>query len=248
LAYFAKGPLSRARAAFHLDYDSTLDMNDLIAFLESLVLPTNVVDKKYKDAVPNLVSSIVMEHGSADEVQMATSKSSNKAKTKKMKLGKNGLYPTEDSFISRWWNSYDASAEPALPGETKEDILKKRISQLRIRETQLQMIVILETLALRPLATSQADRSGDLPSNGVENGKSEGKVAQNGKQKKPLDLAVLVEVLVDRLCIWQSVAAEAGVGPSKLGGSNIGARPRDKKHDHAADMLREFCVEVIVPL
>ena len=44
LAYFAKGPLSRARAAFHLDYDSTLEMGDLIRFLESLVLPINVFD------------------------------------------------------------------------------------------------------------------------------------------------------------------------------------------------------------
>ena len=250
LAYFAKGPLSRARAAFHLDYDSTLDMNDLIAFLESLVLPANVVDKKYKDAVPNLVSTLITGGGSADEAQKAASKSK-KAKTKKMKLGKNGLYPTEDTYISRWWNSHDSSAEPALPSETKEDILRKRIAQLRIRETQLQMIVILETLALQPLATSQADHNGDLPAISIENAASDGKLTQTGKPKKPLDLAVLLEVHVDRLCIWQSVAAEAGVAASKIEGeSHIRATAggMSKKHDLVADMLREFCVEVIVPL
>ena len=250
LAYFAKGPLSRARAAFHLDYDSLLDMNDLIAFLKSLILPTSVVDKKYKDAVPNLVLSLVDGSGSADEAQKTASKP-NKAKAKKMKLGKNGLYPTENTYITRWWNSHDASADPAVPGETKDEILRKRISQLRIRETQLQMILILETLALQPLATPQANHDENLPVPSIESGISDGKRAQTGKPKKPLDLAVLVEVLVDRLCIWQSVAAETGIAASKTeGDSKISATSGgiSEKHDNAADMLREFCVEVIVPL
>ena len=250
LAYFAKGPLSRARATFHLDYDSILDMNDLVTFLESLVLPTSVVDKKYKDAVPNLVSNLIMGSGSADEIQKTASKPK-RAKIKKMKLGKNGLYPTEDTYITRWWNSQDANAEHIIPGESKEDLLRKRIAQLRIRETQLQMIVILETLALQPLATSQADLNENLPANTVKSGMSDGKLAQTGKLKKPLNLAVLIEVHVDRLSIWQSVAAEAGIAASRTERDpkmDVTPGGVSEKHDSSSDILREFCIEVIVPL
>lgn len=233
-----------------MDYDSILDMNDLIAFLESLVLPTSVVDKKYKDAVPNLVSSLIMGSGSADEAQKGASKLK-KAKTKKMKLGKSGLYPTEDTYITRWWNSQDASAEHTIPGETKEDVLRKRIAQLRVRETQLQTIVILEALALQPLATSQTDLNENLPATGIESGVSDGKPTQTGKAKKPLNLAVLVEVHIDRLCIWQSVAAETGIVPSKTerdSKMNVASEGVSGKRDDSSDMLWEFCVEVIAPL
>lgn len=226
-------------------------MNALIVFLKSLVLPTSVVDKKYKDALPNLVSTLITASGSADEAQKTASKQK-KAQIKKMKLGKNGLYPTEDTYITSWWNSHDANAEHAIPGETKEDVLRKRIAQLRIRETQLQMIVILETLALQPLATPQADLDENLPTTGIESDTSGGKLPRTVKPKKSLDLSVLVEVHVDRLCIWQSVAAEAGSAASKIEGDSknnmIANNGVSEKHDTSSDMLRDFCVEVIVPL
>lgn len=224
-------------------------MNDLVTFLESLILPANVVDKKYKDGVPNVLSRFIMLDGSAEETIKTPAKPM-KLKSKKMKPGKNGLYPVEDTYICRWWGSHDSEAYTDAPGESKEEIMR-RITQLRIRETQLQMIVILETLALRPLATSTADRYGELPSIGQTDGITDGKTITCSKSKKPLDLAVLIEVHVDRLCIWQSLAAEEGRTASTVGeGSNADSRPKAlaNSHDHAADLLREFCVEVVVPL
>lgn len=246
LGYFAKGPLSRARAAFHLDYDATLDMNDLVAFLDGLVLPTAMLDKKYKDGVPEIVSTLFIGEGSADEAD-----TTKKRKSKKMKLGKNGLYPTEDCYLRRWWASHDDDTDSGLPGQSKDEIGRKRVAQLRIRETQLQMIVILETLALQPLASSQAEQGGDLPFGGLKDEADVSKLSSKSKAKKQRDLPGLIDVHVDRLCIWQSLAAEEGRTSSKSSGpvDRSGALgDLNNAHRHAADVLREFCVEVIVPL
>jgi DNA replication regulator SLD3 len=224
-------------------------MSDLVAFLESLVLPTALVDKKYKDAIPEVVSTLVSGDVSADELEKARSKST-RQKIKKMKPGKNGLYPAEDSYIRQWWGHDDDNAEISVPDELREVVVKKRIAKLRIRETQLQMIVILETLALQPLAGAQTDNPDELPLNDQKDCTSSVNVPR-GRSKKPLDLAVLIEVLVDRLCIWQSVADEEGIAASSMEkGSKISMRSADpsKTHGHAADTLRDFCTEVIVPL
>jgi len=223
-------------------------MNELIEFLEGLILPTTMVDKKYKYGVPSLLS-IIMPDGSAEGNK--TPPRVKKHKSKKLKPGKNGLYPAEDAYISRWWGSYDTDADKDALGGSKEDIIKKRVAQLRIREMQLQMIVILETLALQSLVTSPTDQSGKLPSNGQIDGTSDSKAAICSKTKKSLDLVALVEVNIDRLCIWQSLAAEDGRITSTLEApSDIGSKLSGlaSTHDHAADILREFCIEVIVPL
>ncbi|TAQ88486.1 hypothetical protein B7494_g3206 [Chlorociboria aeruginascens] len=244
LAYFAKGPLSRARAAFHLDYDSTLEMNDHVMFLESLIMSTTLIDKKYRDGVSEYISSIDIHDHSADE---ATSGKAKKRKTtKKMKPGKNGLYPSEDSLIRRWWFNHDDEGEPGMPGASKEQTTKSRISQLRIRETQLQLIVILEVLALRPLVLVSGDVEEGLPSAlpaGIVTTKSKEKAA---KAKKSDQLTALIDFHIDRLCIWQSIELETtkpSLGDSqkteKLG-SSANARQTD-------NIPRDFCVEVIAP-
>lgn len=250
LAYFAKGPLSRARASFHLDYDSALDMNDLISFLQSLILPIGVVDKKYKDAIPGLLSNYVAGSGDADDVQEHTGQPSKKTKTKKVKLCKDGLYTGEQDYIRKWWHSHSVSAGLSAPGQTQESLRRERISQLRTRETQLQMIVVLETLALQPLASNPADANESLPT--IENGSTTPvtKPAPPRKSKKLPALNILLEMQADRLCIWQSVAAETDTTVSKgeKGESSAGrSEATAGRNGSRADMLRDFCVEVIMP-
>lgn len=223
-------------------------MNELIGFLEGLILPTAVVDKKYRDGVPKLLSTLMPDGSTEDGNEIPKVK---KLKSKRLKPGKNGLYPAEDTYISRWWGSYDTGADTDAPGGSREDVMRKRVGQLRIREMQLQMIVILETLALQSLATPPTDQSGELPSIGQIDGISDCKTTIYPKPKKPLDLSGLIEVSMDRLCIWQSLAAEDGRAAStREGASNTGPKPSSlaSTHDHAADILREFCIEVIVPL
>lgn len=247
LAYFAKGPLSRARAAFHLDYDSTLDLNDHINFLESLVMSNTILDKKYRDGIPSCVALFDIHDHSAEDAAEAASKPKKKRTSKKMKPGKNGLYPTEENLIRKWWATHDDDAEVGAPGSSRETLSKTRISQLRIRETQLQMIIILEVLALKPLRTGAEDVRGGLPSTLPTSELVETKEKLK-KSRKPDHLITLIDVHVDRLCIWQSIAVESTNTPSD---SREGSEKKDSsigQTKHTDNVLRDFCVEVIAPL
>jgi hypothetical protein len=220
-------------------------MKDLIEFLDGLVLPTTTVDKKYKDGVPEFVSKLDPGNHSGDEGH--GNAQSKKRKIKKVKLGKNGLYNIEDIFIRQWWGNHDVDVE--IPGTTREISNRNRISQLRIRETQLQMILILETLALQKLASSSIDHADELPVSKPKGEITEDKAAMRAKAKKPRDLPALVTIHLDRLSIWQSLSVEEGNGVLKsVEGSKDPNTPFDNLTDkHAADILRGFCVEVIIP-
>lgn len=239
-AYFAKGPLSRARAAFHLDLDSTLHMRDLTQFLDSLVLPTNILDKKYKDGLQEFVSTL--DPGMESDLDADTKTRPRKRKTKKVKLGKNGLYNTEDTFIKSWWENHDADAE--VPGTAREDTTRSRISKLRVREILLQIILILETLALQKLCPP-SDPGDALPLPAVTEATSGDKTVQN-KAKKPRDLPALVAVHLDRLSIW-SLSAGEGTSTSKQGTMSNASNLTTSGGSDATDILRNFCLEVVVP-
>jgi DNA replication regulator SLD3 len=248
LAYFAKGPLSRARAAFHLDYDSTLDLNDHIAFLENLVMSPNLIDKKYRDGVPACVALIDIQDHSAEDAARTSGNLKKRKASKKLKPGKSGLYPTEDALIRRWWANHDDDADSESPGNSRDELTKRRISQLRIRETQLQMIVILEVLALQPLASTIEDAGMGLPAT-VEMTEAVEARDRSVKSKKPDQLTMLIDVHIDRLCIWQSIALEAGKSPvnnpEKSSEQSDGVTNAVK---HADNILKEFCIEIIAPL
>ncbi|KFY17185.1 hypothetical protein V492_00830 [Pseudogymnoascus sp. VKM F-4246] len=239
-AYFAKGPLSRARAAFHLDLDSTLQMKDLTQFLDSLVLPTNILDKKYKDGLQEFVSTLDPGMESDPDADMKTRP--RKRKIKKVKLGKNGLYNTEDSFIKTWWENHDADAE--VPGTAREDTTRSRISKLRVREILLQIILILETLALQKLCPP-SDPDDGLPLPAVTEAAS-GEKTIRSKTKKPRDLPALVAVHLDRLSIW-SLSAGEGMSTSKSGTASSVPTLKTTGGSDATDILRNFCLEVVVP-
>lgn len=219
-------------------------MKDLVEFLDSLVLSTTSLDKKYKDGLLEFVSKLDPENQSADEAN--ENARSRTRRPKKPKLGKNGLYNTEDAFIQSWWGDYDADVE--VPGSSREDSSRSRISKLRVRETQLQMILILETLALQKLASTSAVQIDDLPAPSSE-GKAIGDKTSRTKAKKPRDLPALVDVHVDRLCIWQSLSAEEGRAISNSGRTNkdLSKSSSATTDNHAADILRDFCFEVVVP-
>ncbi|KAL2067193.1 hypothetical protein VTL71DRAFT_1617 [Oculimacula yallundae] len=246
LAYFAKGPLSRARAAFHLDYDSTLELNDLIAFLESMVMSSTLLEKKYRDGVPTCVSLVDVHDQSAEDAAQTGSKPKKKRMNKKMKHGKNGLYPTEEPLIRRWWAMHDDDTDTGAPGNSREEVTKSRVSQLRIRETQLQMIVILEVLALQPLATSTEDIGGGLPT-ALPTTEIVGSKEKPTKSKKPDHLTMLIDVHIDRLCIWQSLTLESMNAPGESQNNPDLLTGLSTQAKHTDNILRDFCVEVIAP-
>lgn len=234
LAYFAKGPLSRARAAFHLDCDANLDMVDLVDFLKSLVMTTVVIDKKYRETMPALISKLKTYVDDSDNGESKT----RKRKPKKMKLGKDGLYPAEEEHIRFWWSTHKPT-DPEEKSATGEEV-KYHISCLRRRETQLQMIIILEILALEPLARPKENaEDSQLP--GLESGPSTAPAEAPAKKRNKHNFPVLLDVHADRLCIWQSTTLDE---VKALAESQDQATKSEKPN---SDLLKDFCVDIILP-
>ncbi|KAI0011601.1 DNA replication regulator SLD3-domain-containing protein [Xylariaceae sp. FL0662B] len=244
LAYFAKGPLSRARAAFHLDCDSNLEMNDLIDFLKSLIMTTVQIDKKYRGTIPDIISKMKPTFQDSD-VEQGTAKNK-KRKSKKMKLGKDGLYPMEDGHIRKWWNTHKPQPkDDESRMETEAQETKLLISCLRSRETQLQMIIILEVLALESTRTSGNDKDSQLP--GLPSNRDTEEISKDIpiKKRNRHNLPFLLDVHADRLCIWHSTALD---DVKMLDDSQASKGPEAQKSLRAtSDPLKDFCVDIIVP-
>ncbi|KAI1762979.1 DNA replication regulator SLD3-domain-containing protein [Hypoxylon sp. FL1150] len=243
LAYFAKGPMSRARAAFHLDCDSNLEMNDLMEFLKSLVITTTHIDKKYRQTVPDIISKMKSTFQDSEAEQESTK--TRKRKAKKMKLGKDGLYPAEDEHVRKWWNARkpefkdDETMTTVDPQDTKH-----KISLLRLRETQLQMIIILEILALEPLVTPKDGEESQLPGlSGLD--EEAPKPTKDTKKRNRNNLSSLIDFHTNWLNIWQSTTLDEVKLPDDTQG---GKEPETQKSSKiTSDPLKDFCVDIIVP-
>ncbi|CAI6054097.1 unnamed protein product [Clonostachys chloroleuca] len=242
LAYFAKGSLSRARSAFLMDLESNLDMEELIAFLKSMVLTTVQIDKKFRETIPDIMSKMNTVIESSDDGQKR------RRRPKKMKLSKEGLYPLEDESIRAWWSSSKPELEDAKSGDTMSQI-KFHASLLRTRETQLQMILIMEILALESVKeTTQSTESNSLPmlpgAIGNPVGSSTPPMAPPKKRNKH-NLSVLIDVHADRLTIWQSTASEEQLLFEDSQQSTPQSQTPNSKSSQ--EPLRDFCVDVIMP-
>ncbi|OAA32828.1 DNA replication regulator Sld3 [Moelleriella libera RCEF 2490] len=240
LAYFAKGPLSRARSEFHLDLESNLDMADLIIFLQSLILTTVQIDKKYRETVPKLIDQARNMAEASDEGMRK------KRKLKKMRLGKDALYPHEDECIRKWWDSN----KPA-PAEEDQSLSASQVNTpvaiLRTRETQLQMILIFEILALEMLTNAENRDSSSLPTlPGAESGDQNPSTAVPHRRRNKHNLPVLIDVHADRLTIWQSIASDVQnlVGESQ---NTLVSQDSQVQQQPSSEPLKDFCVDVIVP-
>ncbi|KAL2288066.1 hypothetical protein FJTKL_04218 [Diaporthe vaccinii] len=241
LAYFAKGPLSRARAAFHLDCDANLEMNDLVEFLKSLTMSTVQVDKKFRETLPELVKDIrlLAESCAEDEPKKKHRKS------KKMKIGKDGLYPGEIDHVKRWWRTHRSLIRDGDEATINPQEVKYHITCLRTRETQLQMILILEILALEAVRPAEDARDSQLP--GLPIGDTPKKTVETAPKKRHKhNHSTLVDIHADRLCIWQSTTLDEmemiAVDSQVKDGSET-----QKSGRANSDSLKDFCVDILLP-
>ncbi|KAF9889217.1 hypothetical protein FE257_007530 [Aspergillus nanangensis] len=234
VAYFAKGPLARCRAAFQLPGSESSKPSDLLDFYREATLTAKKMDLKYRETIPSILQDFLLSV-SDDEPTART-----KRKSKKKKLGKNGLYPEEDQFVRRWWKNRSLT-DHGVPVETsREADVKKNVADLRLRETQLQILLILETLALEVTASEETQNT----ANCNEGSKDQPSKARNPKTKKAQDMNVMLELHLDRLCIWHTVSFEdsALLDPAKTYNNHHMA---GKKIE--SDAIRDFCTEVIIP-
>ena len=243
LAYFAKGPLSRARAAFSENDRMSTHPRQLVDYLRECMLPLNLLDKKYRETLPNLVSEVPDAHISEDErVQTLTKFQKGVRKLKKENIRKNGLFPQEEMDIIRWWLDHPLPDSACDAVGLRAEASKSKILEQRTRETQLQIILMLEALALErsmpmlPVSTTTEETQGDEMAN------------RQGKSKRPLDLNLLLDLSVDRLCIWQSMTAEDDDSSKKPEDLKSTAREGLHRSKQDTNHLRDFCVDVLMPL
>lgn len=193
------------------------------------------MDLKFRESLPVVMRDAILAL-SDDEDAPGTKK----RKSKKKKLGKNGLYPEEDGFIRKWWKDRSMIESSTHEG-AREAENKKHISDLRLRETQLQILLILEVLSLESTSTEAKSKpnTGDTAS-------EEKTATKKPRSKKPQDLNVLLELHLDRLCIWHAVSMEetTGVDSAKASSFSESHMPGKKVE---SDAVRDFCTEVIIP-
>ncbi len=237
LAYFTKGPLSRARVLFSSHGDNAKPEN-LIEFVRQSILSSTTLDKKYRETIAELVKDLPAS--TLESPEDVAKRKKKKTKKWKDKRSKAGFFVGEDDYVERWWRAEETLGSP----ETVEAALKGRVPGLRMRETFLQITLVMEVLALEASTTGKLSVADAHPAADSESQTkdTQGETAQpdsaikHSKPKKRQDLSALLETLLDKLCIWHALEAHS---PTKL---VIGRNQED-----ANDALKSFCIEVVVP-
>lgn len=206
------------------------------------------MDTKYRESLPELIKGFPFVSLSDDECKTVIETIRKKIrKSKKINVGKNGLYPGEEAKIAQWWLSKDLSAIACDSADAREEATRSAVLEQRARETQLQIILSLETLALESLGTSQPLENLP-PTDTLERDDGSQNKKKKKSAKKPQDLSMLLDLLIDRLCIWQSMSVDETKAP------NVEDKPTSQHGATAAaktvgrDHLRQFCVDVVLPL
>lgn len=249
IAYYAKGPLSRARARARAA-NASVTLQNLADFYRESILPAKKWEVKFKESLPHTIMSGISElRGDSDE--QASRKKANRRKTK---LGKDGLWPIENDYIVRWWQ---ARSVQSIPIEDQEAKIRDAVSKsLRMREAQMQIVLMLEILAiesklLKP-ATGELDRAAltapaDVETK-VESIESDKPLLVPGKAERTIkkrNLETDLEVLADKLCIWHSIGVEFAFS-DMLGDESI-YDENTEDPELSKDTLRNFCTDVLIP-
>jgi DNA replication regulator SLD3 len=234
VAYFAKGPLTRCRTAFQArDSEQPQGSVELTGFYREAILAAKKMDLKYRESLPTVVRDAAL----AISDDGAKPKKRN---SKKKKLGKNGLYPEEEGFIHKWWK--DRTTNDTAQELSREAESKKQISDLRLRETQLQILLVLEVMVLE-MAIASAEKNNPDKEKEVDGAKE---TPKKNKPKKLADLNVLLELHLDRMCIWHAVSMEETTAADTAKASSFSNNHSSGKKLES-DAVRDFCTEVIIP-
>jgi hypothetical protein len=232
--------------AFHQHEASLSRLPELVELLRGSVLSVATNDKKYKASIPDLIKEIPIGVTSDDEDFQSLSRLGGiiRKSKKRKKISKEGLLPGEEEYVMKWWMDMEKNSGSWTPNATRETMIKTLLVEQRFRETQLQIIIILEVLALEAAPVQSIEQPLSI-------GSTESTISKSGslpkKPKKPKDLSLLLDVLIDRLCIWQSMNQDEGKRPgNELLSSSIEGW-KDQYYG-GSDHLRDFCKEVIIPL
>jgi DNA replication regulator SLD3 len=242
LAYFAKGPIARIRSAFTSPAEGAPPTLELVTFLRSMLLSHKASEKKYHEKLPAIIKSIPPDTLSDDDAGAKVDKVS-KSK-KKWKISREGVYPQEEGMVKRWWKSSMFAGEN-VSRETMDQRVKRRVGDLRVRETLAQMILMLEIVALEALSTSKLPLAESLATEGAQ-AQDESQTTGKKRKKKFEDIGLQLDLLLDKLSIWHATE-EDGIMNFEAKASRHNDNSEGPSQDGGSDRLRDFCVEVVIP-
>ncbi|KAF1989442.1 hypothetical protein K402DRAFT_452163 [Aulographum hederae CBS 113979] len=242
LAFFAKGPLSRARAACNPDTGSSFSLLELAEFLRTMLIPLRALDSKHRERIVEIAKDA--RAGTFSDESPAAKRKLKKNKLR-LKVKKDGMYNIEEDYVKKWLES-DEQGYTGAYGENVEARMKRRAADLRVREMFAQLTIALEILAVEasPAFKDHTSTSSENRSNEQLKDASE-PTPKKKKAKKQQNLLVLLDLLADRLCIWQSIEqGDLVSSEAKSGKAGTAANGQDSGNN---DILRSFCIEVVVP-
>ncbi|RMZ76214.1 hypothetical protein DV738_g5037, partial [Chaetothyriales sp. CBS 135597] len=231
LAFYAKGPLSRARALAKSPAGG-LNIEQLIECMYTCIVPPKKADLKYKESLPTAIKSLL------SAVEREESQPTKKKRTsKKVKLGKDGLYNCEHTVMEKWWRDREIGTCVGSSSNTEalEKDIRQSLSELRTRETQMQVLLILEVMALeaRVLLKPEIKKETD--------DKADQTLVSPKPKRKPRNLQMELDALIDKLCIWHTVST-GDLQPSIGQSDGLHGMPSKSKDD-----LKDFYREIIKP-
>ena len=232
VAFFAKGPLARARTKCELlGIENWHAVNKLSGHYRSAILTTSKLDLKYRETIPSIIRTLPLV---PDHEKLSAFKNGHQAKRKATKLRKDGLFPNEENFVLQWWQTLNSEAGSSSSPATADAALRASLKELQCREVQLQTLLVLETVVLEQ--TCQASK--------IKQEESEKVLDQipikTSMARKKQDLQGTLDLLVDKLCIWHTLGVHID-----LDVPHQGDEAQTGKHD--SDKLRDFCTEVVQP-
>ena len=234
LAYFVKGPLSRARMA----YQALNQDKPLADLLRAGILPVKirsnvaVIDKKYNKGILDVVNEVpsgITSEESGELVGLSQDRSSKSRRRKK--ITSEGLLPGEEEHILKWWIKREVSVSHEGLDDTREQRIRRAMIEQKFRETQLQIILILEAMALEAQHKPPAQ-------DGTLNIKDSTTQSSVSKEKKPMNLGRALDTLVEKLQIWETMNEDTIAMP---------ANSRENFSENSNSCLRAFCLDIILP-
>ncbi len=242
LAYFTKSTLARTRAVFRSF--TTASVSDLAEFYRKRLITSKKMDLKYRDTIPKIIENAIIQVKPTQGGGNPLPKCSKRKSSSKKKLGKDGLYAGEEAFIQTWWHNRDGAKNELTSVTSGDQEMQALLKELRNRETQLQIILILEILTLElrqdvrtevdvPIACLKEEPYDDPPTSILANTPS--------RINKKRDLRPDLDILVDRLCIYQSVST---IDPVT---TELAKKQNGESGNEVSDKLRDFCCNVILP-
>lgn len=235
LAFYVKGPLSRARAHVRTAKDSAAAILELADYYRQSILPTTKIDLKFKDSLSKVVNDLAVDDDCGEPHKRKSGK-------KRSKLGKDSLWPDEEGFIRKWWLGREVKAGlPSTSNHVEE--LRKRTAELRTRETKMQLLLILEVMLLELASARLSEKpippNPEIKVESIEDD-STTMIAKtpNKLSKKKRDLSGELDTMVDRLCIWHTISFEDFTGNET---KDVGSKTKSN------DTLRDFCKDVLIP-